>query len=152
MVIQFRMAIVQKVVAYITCGRWLLVFEHVGIPEAGIQVVQGTVEDGERLEDAVMREAREETGLAGLTLDSFLGDELLEVRREGSREMQRRSFYHLDLLGTPPQRWRHYEDHASDGSPPIEFELYWMPVVPPPELAGGQGKHLCKLGRLYADA
>ncbi len=64
MLVQFRMAIVQKVVAYITCGRWLLVFEHVGIPEAGVQVVQGTVEEGERLEDAVLREAREETGQA----------------------------------------------------------------------------------------
>ena len=146
------MATIHKVVAYITFERRLLVFEHVGIPEAGVQVVQGTVEEGERLEDAVLREAREETGLAGLTLNSYLGDELMEVRREGSREMQRRSFYHLELLGTPPQRWRHYEDHASDGSPPIEFELYWMPVVPPPELAGGQGKYLCDLGRLYADA
>ncbi len=65
-----------------------------------------------------------------MTLNSYLGDELMEVRREGSREMHRRSFYHLELLGTPPQRWRHYEDHASDSSPPIEFELYWMPVAP----------------------
>ena len=146
------MATIHKVVAYINFERRLLVFEHVGIPEAGVRVVQGTVEDGERLEDAVMREAREETGLAGFTLRSFLGDELLEDWRAGSREMQCRSFYHLELLGPPPQRWRHFEDHAPDGSPPIEFELYWMPVVPPPELAGGQGKYLRELGRLYANA
>jgi ADP-ribose pyrophosphatase YjhB (NUDIX family) len=146
------MATIHKVVEYITFERRLLVFEHVGIPGAGVQVVQGTVEDGERLEDAVMREAREETGLLGLTFRSFLGDELMEVRREESREMHRRSFYHLELLGPPSQRWRHYEDHAWDGSPPIEFELYWAPVFVPPELAGGQGEHLCELGRLYADA
>ena len=106
------MATIHKVVEYITFERRLLVFEHVGIPGAGVQVVQGTVEDGERLEDAVMREAREETVPAGLTLNSFPGDELMEVRRERSREMHRRSFYHMELLGPPPQRWRHYEDHA----------------------------------------
>ena len=69
------MATIHKVVAYITFERRLLVFEHVGIPEAGVQVVQGTVEEGERLEDAVMREAREETGLAGLGFSNHLKTE-----------------------------------------------------------------------------
>ena len=51
-----------KVVAYITAGRRLLVFEHVRFTEARVQVVQGTVEGGETPKDAVMREAEEETG------------------------------------------------------------------------------------------
>ena len=118
------MATIHKVVAYITFERRLLVFEHVRIPEAGVQIVQGTVEEGEAPEGAVMREAEEETGLSGLTLAGLLGGEFLKLRRGGSPQCQHRSYFHLDLPGKPAGRWRHYEAHASDGSPPIEFELY----------------------------
>ena len=73
--------------------------EHVRIPEAEVQIVQGTVEDGEELEDAVMREAGEETALEGLSLVSFLGREEPQICRDGSKERQCRFFYHL---GLPP--------------------------------------------------
>ena len=63
----------EKVIAYITCGDKLLVFSHPRYPEAGIQVPAGTVEEGEPLEEAVLREAREETGLKGLRTQSYLG-------------------------------------------------------------------------------
>ncbi len=88
-----------KVVAYITFERRLLVLEHVRIPEAEVQIVQGTVEDGEELEDAVTREAGEETALEGLSLVSFLGREEPQICRDGSKERQCRFFYHL---GLPP--------------------------------------------------
>ena len=65
--------IVEKVVAYVTSGDRLLVFRHVHEPEAGIQVPAGTVEPGESPDDAVIREAHEETGLAGLTIRRYLG-------------------------------------------------------------------------------
>lgn len=58
--------------AYITHGSRSLVFEHVD-SEAGIQVPAGPVKDGEAPEVAVMREAREETGLDGLRFVSELG-------------------------------------------------------------------------------
>jgi 8-oxo-dGTP diphosphatase len=59
---------ITKVVAYITRDnptgeRELLVFEHRDFPEAGVQVPAGTVKDGEKPEDAVMREVAEEIGL-----------------------------------------------------------------------------------------
>ena len=139
------MVITQKVVAYITAGPWLLVFEHVRFPGAGVQVVQGTVEDGETPKGAVMREAEEETGLKGLTLISFLGCEEYELCRCGSHERQQRSFYHLDLEGPPVERWRHNEEHASDGSAPIEFEFYWVPLDEVPHLAAGQDRYLQEL-------
>ena len=44
-------------------GRELLVFEHAGAPEAGLQVPGGTVEDGETPVQAVAREVLEESAL-----------------------------------------------------------------------------------------
>ncbi len=65
-----------KVVAYITRGRELLVFEHEGMPEAGVQVPAGTVEPDEPLEAALWREVAEESGLTReqLTFRRWLGD------------------------------------------------------------------------------
>ena len=74
-----RGATVEKVAAFITRDpdyvsdpassreRQLLVFRHPN-PRAGIQLPAGTVEPRESLRDAVLREAAEETGLAGLTI------------------------------------------------------------------------------------
>lgn len=60
---------IEKVTAFITRpgqnGRELLVFQH---PNAGIQLPAGTVEPGEDVETAVLREAFEETGLKQLTI------------------------------------------------------------------------------------
>jgi 8-oxo-dGTP pyrophosphatase MutT (NUDIX family) len=71
-----RMAsgIIEKVTAFVI--RWwegehhLLLFEH---PNAGVQIPAGTVEEGESPEQAVLREAAEETGLAGFSTLRYLG-------------------------------------------------------------------------------
>jgi 8-oxo-dGTP pyrophosphatase MutT (NUDIX family) len=66
--------IVEKVTAFITRpsadGRDLLLFEH---PTAGIQIPAGTVEPGETPAAAILREAREESGLEGLSIRRYLG-------------------------------------------------------------------------------
>ena len=66
---------VKKVVAYITRGDELLVFTHRDSPEAGVQVPAGTVEEGETLDAAVLREVHEETGLTPTAVrnTAFLG-------------------------------------------------------------------------------
>ena len=65
-----------KVLAYVVrpgeTGPELLVFDHVGIPEAGTQVPAGTVDPGERPEQALVREVLEETGVAQVVLRRFL--------------------------------------------------------------------------------
>ncbi|HUS15947.1 MAG TPA: NUDIX domain-containing protein [Chloroflexia bacterium] len=123
-----------KVLAYITHAGRLLVFRHPTAPEAGIQVPAGTVEPGEDPDAAVLREAREETGLAGLVLVRYLGAQRRERTEVDPPEMHHRRFYHLAYPGDPPATWRHWESDPSDGSAPVPFDFFWAPLpdgVPP---------------------
>ena len=63
----------ERVATYITHGDRLLVFRHTQFPEAGIQVPGGSVEPGEDLSAAALREAREETGLPDFEIRVYLG-------------------------------------------------------------------------------
>ncbi|MCJ7549287.1 MAG: NUDIX domain-containing protein [Anaerolineae bacterium] len=114
-----------KVYAYITHANRLLVFRHVDGPDAGIQVPGGTMEEDEAPEDAVMREAFEETGLRDLRMRAFLGDTFHAFPEHGVTH--HRHFYNLVCDETPSERWRHDELDPSDGSPaPITFEFTWV--------------------------
>src|SRR5690349_4573833 len=85
-----------KVYAYITQGEQLLVFRHVDFPDAGIQVPGGTVQPGEPLREAVLREAFEETGLADLEIIAELGDTWPAMDGSGRvGELHHRNFFHL---------------------------------------------------------
>lgn len=68
------MTTLEKVTAFILrqrpSGPEVLLFEH---PTAGIQVPAGTVEEGEELSSAALREGSEESGLGNLTLVACLG-------------------------------------------------------------------------------
>jgi 8-oxo-dGTP pyrophosphatase MutT (NUDIX family) len=136
-------------VAYITHAGRLLVFRHTQHPEAGIQVPGGTIEDGETPQEGALREAREETGLQGLRLQSYLGQHELDLARYGRQGRLRMVYYHLTLEGKPPERWLHDETDPSDGSPgPIEYEFYWVRFPDQvPALAGEQGALLDRLAQ-----
>jgi len=139
--------IVAKAFAYITNGDRLLVFEHADFPEAGVQVPAGTILPGEPPEVAVVREAREETGLDAFPAVAFIGISEFDARPFGKMETHRRHFFHLPVLGTLPEKWRHYERDASDGPcEPIAFDFYWLPLSDVSErLIAGHGSLLAVL-------
>ena len=137
-----------KVFAYITHLNRLLVFIHPFAPEAGIQVPAGTIKANEPPEEAVMREAFEETGLSDLTMDAFLGVHERDMSDFGRDEIHHRRFYHLRCEGDPPATWRHEERDSSDDPKqvPILFEFFWVPLphaIPP--LNADHGKMLPQL-------
>lgn len=120
----------EKVYAYITQGDQVLVFRHVDAPEAGIQAPGGTVQPGESLPEAVLREAFEETGLAELEIVSALGDTWFDLAAYGrAGEVHHRHFFHLRAATPLPASWRHVERDPSDGGPPILFEFSWLPLA-----------------------
>lgn len=119
--------------AYITKGSRLLLFTHPEAPEAGIQVPAGTIELGENPQDAVMREAKEETGLTELRYEQFLAQDTRDMRDCGRDELQYRWFFHLSVQGPIEETWRHGE-HAEDGSVIHPFDFFWADVGALPKL------------------
>ena len=60
----------KRVVGYVTRGRDLLVFEHAGV----LQVPAGRIDHDETLEEGLLREVEEETGVTGLRVVGVLAD------------------------------------------------------------------------------
>lgn len=126
------MKTIDKVVVYVTCQKpgsekyCLLLFRHVGIPEAGIQVPAGTIEIGESPESAALREIREESGLSQLNLVRSLGIRFFDCRPFGKDEIHRRFFYHYEAQGDFPGSWQHTELYPSDlSAESYLFEFWW---------------------------
>ena len=143
----------RKVLAYITHAGRLLVFRQPESPEAGIQVPGGTVEADEDPAIAVLREAREETGVEDLTVAAFLGKTIRAFPNTTpgypSGVVFHRFIYHLRCLGTPPATWRHFECLPSEGDPrQIPFDFFWVAIPDGvPELTAHQGELLPALVR-----
>ena len=139
---------VVKVTAYIRCDNQLLVFRHVDFPEAGIQVPSGTVEIGEDLEEAVLREAEEESGLTALKVISYLGDTSFIFDPPDQKAVQvQRHYFHLEWPGPIiEERWQHWEMSPSEGEEErFLFELFWVPQSKVPNLSGKLGLMLDRL-------
>ncbi len=140
------MRVLEKAFAYITRDDELLVFRHVDFPEAGIQVPAGTIGPGESMEAAVLREAREETGLHEFQPPVHLGTTDFVYPAEPATTA-RRHFFHLRLAGEAPDRWQHSERSPSEGAcDDILFEFYWINLyTPEQDLAPGHDAFLVPL-------
>jgi len=138
-----------KVAAYITHNRQLLVFTQPDFPEVGVQVPAGTVGEGELFDDAVLREAQEETGLSDLVIEACLGTRIYDMRLITGDEVDiHRHYYHLSYPGPIHEaRWQNWEETPSGGeTEPILFELYWVDLPEGvPELSGRLGDMLEKI-------
>jgi 8-oxo-dGTP pyrophosphatase MutT (NUDIX family) len=94
-------------------GTEVLLFKH---PLAGVQLVKGTVEPGESVNEAAVRELTEESGIDGATCERDLGiweqcppDQIWHFRSMHVR------------ASVLPERWSHRT--ADDGG--HTFEFYW---------------------------
>ena len=134
---------IRKAFAYVTHGNRLLIFSHPLAPDAGLQVPAGTMLDVEAPEDAVLREATEETALTDLRVVRFLGEVRRDMADRGRDEIHHRHFFHLVCESDPPERWQNYEPDPSDGSDPPLFEFWWVSLPDGvPELIAGHGDML----------
>jgi ADP-ribose pyrophosphatase YjhB (NUDIX family) len=118
---------IQKVLVYITADARLLMFRQPESPEAGVQVPGGSVEAGESLEAAALREAFEETGLTDLRVEAYLGSARY-VTRDLPKTEHERHFFHLSSQRAEPTTWIHVEQTPTGGKRPIPFELFWEPL------------------------
>ena len=99
-------------------GIEVLSFSH---PRAGLQLVKGTIEPGESIEDAARRELEEESGLV-CEVERFLGSSRNVVLDQDWYfvRMQRRA-----LL---PDAWAHVSAPDDGG---FTFEFFWQPLDSP---------------------
>lgn len=136
---------VQKIRVYVVKDGKLLVFRHIDFPyeETGLQVPGGSIADGEKPEEAALRELKEETGRDEFTIVSYLGTDTYDLTPTRA-EVQERHFFLAEPTAALPERWESAETH--DGMhPPTRLECFWIPLAHGHVLAGGQGALLGKL-------
>lgn len=95
------------------------------------QVVRGTVEVGESLEAAVIREVEEESGLRNLVIEKKFGEKILQIRggpdRSGPFESQRHHAFLLRIPGSTFDCWAHRAEGIL-AERDLVFNFSWLPV------------------------
>ncbi|MYT36589.1 NUDIX domain-containing protein [Streptomyces sp. SID8356] len=122
----------------------LLVFDHVDYPEAGTQIPAGGVQPGESLEEAVLRETPEETGLQTARIIGQLAVEDKPHPQTG--HPRRTNFFHLQASADTPDAWVHRV--LSDGSDAsMIFSCRFLPIPLQLPLADDQDTWLDRINR-----
>jgi 8-oxo-dGTP pyrophosphatase MutT (NUDIX family) len=90
----------------------ILLFRH---PQAGVQLVKGTIEEGEAPCRAALRELVEESGISTATIEDDLGC------WDSGHQGQIWSFQLCQATGPLPEQWSHQtlDDHGH------VFEFFW---------------------------
>jgi 8-oxo-dGTP pyrophosphatase MutT (NUDIX family) len=139
--------VVEKVVAYIVRAGQLAVFTHLDdsdpVFESGLQVPAGTIEPGETTEQAVLREAHEESGLTGLNVVASLGVADYDVR-PGKHQIHRRHFFQISVDGPVEGTWDHADTDGGIGEP-RPFRFSWIPLSHGHALVAGFGAMLSRV-------
>ena len=97
----------------------ILVFRH---PLAGIQIVKGTVEQNESLENATLRELFEESGIDKTLIEKFIG--VYSPQQAGPDWY----VFLCQVNETLADNWVHH--CADDGG--LNFQFFWHPVLSSP--------------------
>lgn len=143
---------IKKVFAYIIHKNKLLVFKHPDHADAGIQVPAGTVEENESLENAVIREASEETGLNNFKIEEYLGNSVYYEKEKD--ETHDRYYFLLSCTDKNINRneWIHGEKnelHFTEIDKQygmVRFSFYWLNIFDAQlHLHHGHGEKLNKI-------
>ncbi len=116
-----------KVIAYIIREKYsskeVLVFDHKNMPEAGTQVVGGTVDPGEELKTALVREIYEESGLNVIESDlKYIGESV--YFRKDFPEKNLRTYFLIDGNHLP-NSWSHQVISSGEDNN-LVFDFYWV--------------------------
>ncbi|MDF3084684.1 NUDIX hydrolase [Burkholderia sola] len=124
------MQIKNKVLVYLTWRDRLLVFTQPKFPEAGRQVVAGTMNHGELPIAAALRELREESGIGDAQVVRVLGGYFYSMKKFGRSEIQHRHVVHVMVSDAIAMKahWTHFESDPGSGGEPIEFSFQWVPL------------------------
>ncbi len=122
--------LVDKVLAYILKSKGnkkeILVFEHdKKWSEAGLQVPAGSVDPGEEIERAVLREAQEESGLEKVRVIKKIDEYIMY--RNTHEQFNRRHVFLLEPTTEVQESWSHsvQGDGIDKG---MNFHFSWMPT------------------------
>lgn len=125
----------------------ILVFTHRDMPEAGIQVVGGTVENGEDLICALRREIFEESGLIldeSITFQK-IGESLYQ--RKDRAELNLRHYFNV-YTSDLKDSWSHCVESTGEDNQ-LLFDFFWLPVDEAClKLTGNMGEFLKPTGAL----
>lgn len=138
-----------RVAAYVIRRRAspeLLVFDHVGIPQAGTQVPAGGAHPGEELEQAVLREVAEETGL--LTTSVVRRIIVEDKPHPDTGHPRRTTYFHLEAPTTTADAW-HHTVCGDGGDAGLTFACRFLPLPLKHPLADDQDTWLGHIDPLW---
>ncbi|MFI7101008.1 NUDIX domain-containing protein [Streptomyces sp. NPDC050161] len=141
-----------RVAAYVIRQRAvpaLLVFDHVGMVEAGTQVPAGGVAPGEELAQAVLREVAEETGLLTATVIRQLAVE--DKPHPDTGQPRRTTFFFLQAPVDAPDAWEHRVGGEGDDAG-MTFACRFRPLPLEQPLADAQDTWLGRIDPLWTTA
>ncbi|MER8071170.1 NUDIX domain-containing protein [Streptomyces sp. NPDC094034] len=134
-----------RVAAYMIRNRAVpevLVFDHIGMPEAGTQVPAGGVKPGEELEEAVLREVAEETGLLTATVVRQIATE--NKPHPDTGQPRRTSFFFLRAAAETSDAWEHHVNGDGDDAG-LTFACRFLPLPLKQPLADDQDAWLGRI-------